>query len=71
MGPRKEAKDLRKGGSWELLFSTTPNSKWHGGTGILKLDVQFFFELAGSEPTTCMESKGKPPFPREQRPYPY
>ena len=24
MGPRKEAKDLRKGGSWELLFSTTP-----------------------------------------------
>ena len=24
MGPRKEAKDLRKGVSWELLFSTTP-----------------------------------------------
>ena len=23
MGPRKQAKDLRKGGSWELLFSTT------------------------------------------------
>ena len=25
MGPRKQAKDLRKGSSWELLFSTTFN----------------------------------------------
>ena len=24
MGPRRETKDLRKGGSWELLFNTTP-----------------------------------------------